>query len=58
MAALKYEGKGVWGYDGPSEWVCGCGFRMGYFCNQPLGMDEVEPVECEGCSHHPKYVVL
>jgi len=58
MWNLKYNGKGVWEYDGPSEWVCVCGQRLGYFCNQPLGVDEVEKVNCEGCKYHPRHVEL
>ena len=59
MYGYQYEGKGVFGYNGPSEWRCDqCPVRLGYFCNQPLGVDEVEPVECQGCKHHPRYVEI
>lgn len=61
MYPHRYHDKGVFQYDGPSEMKCvnvKCGYRIGYFCNQPLGIDEVEPVNCEGCKYHPRFVVL
>lgn len=54
-----YRDKGIYEYGGPSEIRCtSCDYRIGYFCKQELTGDEVEPVECEGCKHHPKFVVL
>ena len=53
-----YKDKGVHSYNGPSEWWCVCGLRIGYFCNQPLGVDEIEQIECPGKKIHTKYVEL
>jgi len=54
-----YRNKGIFEYSGPSENRCRkCDYREGFFCHQELNGDEVEPIECDGCKHHPKVVEL
>lgn len=60
LIGVEYSHDSKFHYDGVSEWVCAnyhadgldhCDYRVGRWCEMPLGPGEVEKQYCDGKGH-------